>query len=279
MEEPQEGDLILHSLKSREPHRFWGFSVVTSRTRKIGEEPPVPGRWKDHSEYYQIPLSSFTEFDEKKSLIEFYAIYKEQLNSLPLQKSFYTESGSEIKTVQKYLAKVSPELFVLVSEYLSLDLERIKEKIDEVDFISRPGDEESIETKNENGAPSRVETTVNRIVRDTKKVKELKRKYDHTCQISGERMKLPSGEYYCEGHHLKKLGGAHQGPDVISNIILLTPNHHVEFDYGIIGINPIDLTVKHVDASHPLNGQPLAYVRNDLSIEYIKYHWNEIFNK
>ncbi|MEA5097419.1 MAG: hypothetical protein VB032_02650 [Burkholderiaceae bacterium] len=84
--------------------------------------------------------------------------------------------------------------------------------------------------------PERSPTTIHRIIRDSKIVSELKRLYSFRCQICEVRLELPSG-FYCEAHHLKPLGAAHNGPDVKSNLIIVCPNHHVMLDYGSIELN------------------------------------------
>jgi len=78
---------------------------------------------------------------------------------------------------------------------------------------------------------TRVPTTVSRILRDSKIVAELKRKYAYRCQICDIRLELKSG-FYCEGHHVRPLGTPHNGPDIESNIVIVCPNHHVLLDYG-----------------------------------------------
>jgi len=79
--------------------------------------------------------------------------------------------------------------------------------------------------------PDRVETTVQRIIRDTVMAKKVKSLHAHACQICGESVKLSGNRLYAEAHHIKPLGSPHNGPDEIGNIICVCPNHHVELDY------------------------------------------------
>jgi len=88
------------------------------------------------------------------------------------------------------------------------------------------------------GVPPRVEQTTFRIVRDTKISQEIKRLYGFRCQVCRKRMEIEPGEFYAEGHHLKPLGGEHQGPDVRGNLLCLCPNHHALFDYFAIPLDP-----------------------------------------
>jgi len=101
--------------------------------------------------------------------------------------------------------------------------------------------------------PQRTKTEIFRVLRDTKLTRELKLLYQNKCQICGTMIKLKNGEY-SEAHHIKPLG-KHNGPDSINNIIILCPNHHVEFDYGVIAINPKTLTILHKDTRNPFIGK------------------------
>ena len=39
--------------------------------------------------------------------------------------------------------------------------------------------------------------------------------------------------FYIEVHHIRPLGGEHKGVDDENNMIVLYPNHHAMFDFGI----------------------------------------------
>lgn len=120
--------------------------------------------------------------------------------------------------------------------------------------------------------PERVETHVQRIVRDTNTAKTLKALYEYKCQICGLRIEPASGSFYIEVHHVQPLGGGHHGLDIHSNMLVLCPNHHAMFDFGIprfvsaekilIGGTNHDLTCKH-----------------SLAQEVIAYHNNQIHQR
>ena len=110
--------------------------------------------------------------------------------------------------------------------------------------------------------PERTETTIFRIIRDTRLTKQLKLLHDNKCQICGNKIVLPSGKGYSEAHHIKPLGLKHHGPDVPENIIIVCPNHHVMLDYGVI---PIAKETIHVVRGH------------EISQEYINYHNEYIY--
>ena len=120
------------------------------------------------------------------------------------------------------------------------------------------------------GAPRR-ESTVLRIVRDTRQARLIKALYDHRCQMCGTRLEGLAGPY-AEAAHVRPLGSPHNGPDTPDNILCLCPNHHVLFDHGGAGISE-DLTLigaegrLTVDPRHILNESHLSYRREHYQIK------------
>ncbi len=107
-------------------------------------------------------------------------------------------------------------------------------------------------------------------------VRELKEKYNHRCQICGLQLYKGNGEYYSEGHHLRPLGREHFGVDDEDNIIILCPNHHTEFDYGVIAIDPKTKRIIHVDPKNEFHDKNLVNKRN-LKNDYLIYHLENVF--
>ena len=90
---------------------------------------------------------------------------------------------------------------------------------------------------NEESQPARrVTATVLRIVRDTALGHEVKMLHGYACQVCGERLDCVGGPY-AEAAHIRPLGAPHNGPDEMSNILCLCPNHHVMFDRGAVTIS------------------------------------------
>ena len=115
-------------------------------------------------------------------------------------------------------------------------------------------------------APSeapRRETTVLRIVRDTKQARQIKELYDYKCQICGIRLEGLAGPY-AEAAHIKPLEAPHRGPDTPDNILCLCPNHHVLFDHGG---TVIDKDLSLLGAEGTLKVSP----RHSLNEDYLKY--------
>jgi hypothetical protein len=81
--------------------------------------------------------------------------------------------------------------------------------------------------------PGRKRVAVTRILRDTSLSRFLKSLYQQRCQICEMTFKLPNGDKYGESHHLRPLGKKHHGIDHQSNMLVVCPNHHAMFDYGV----------------------------------------------
>lgn len=132
---------------------------------------------------------------------------------------------------------------------------------------------------NEEHQPTkRIKTEVYRVIRDTKISKALKELYNHNCQICGKRIEA-NNFIYSEAHHIKPLGKPHNGPDSFDNIIVLCPNHHAEFDYGIIAIKD-DFTIIHKMADNEFIYKPIILLKgHNINTDFLKYHMNEIYTK
>lgn len=184
-----------------------------------------------------------------------------------------------MKPAQKYLAVLPEKLFNWIEQFLDLSIATVLAEYDNDEITtSRPGDTEMVVSSFEEET-ARVTTTIERIIRNTRIIRTLKIQYDNKCQICGHKITLPRGAIYSEGHHLRKLGGAHQGPDVKENIILVCPNHHVEFDFGAISVDPKTKLIKHIDEENLFHNKKLAYDREDLEEEFLSYHHRYLFAK
>jgi len=261
------GDIIFHSIKrSGKGHELIGVSIVKSSYVEIDLEPPVPGRWGGYHQYLKVPLKGYCSFKNPMKLIDFLTAYRNDLLDMGIQKSFYTH---DIKSIaQKYVAELPSMVLAKLLDFIEKSGNRVLGEAECSD------DTDNLENL---ALPARIETTTSRIIRDTKLIRDLKEKYDNVCQICGVKLQLPNGNGYSEGHHLQKLGGIHRGPDIKENIIILCPNHHIEFDYGMIAIK--QGVVIHIDSKNIYHGQPLAYFRDDLDDKYLEYHYTHIFNR
>ncbi len=131
-----------------------------------------------------------------------------------------------------------------------------------------------------NDSPKRIKQETYRILRDTALAKHLKILYENKCQICDKSIALKK-KHYSEAHHIKPLDKTkHNGPDTPGNIIVLCPEHHVEFDYGVIAVEPITLTVIHKDKNNSFFGKKITLLpEHELNDEYLSYHIAKIYEK
>ncbi len=117
-------------------------------------------------------------------------------------------------------------------------------------------------------ASARVETMIQRIIRDTAQARAVKKRYDYACQACGARLEGLAGPY-AEAAHIRPLGSPHHGPDIADNLLCLCPNHHVLLDLGgfaiaddlsLIGL-PGSLTVR---TDHRLGAEHMSYHREHI---------------
>ena len=112
--------------------------------------------------------------------------------------------------------------------------------------------------------PGRKASWVQRIVRDSKKSKRVKKWHKHRCQVCGLAIETNAG-FYAEGAHIQPLGTPHDGDDLESNILCLCPNHHVMFDKGCFTIAD-DLSLIGIPGKLKVNH------KHTIDLKYIKYH-------
>ncbi len=156
--------------------------------------------------------------------------------------------GSPARTVNVYFSQ-SPDVFEHVdrNQYpLRVDHLQVPEAIHPI-------------AEGEPSDPQRTSQTVFRIIRQTRLIEQLKLIYDNCCQICGLAIQVAHGTY-SEGHHVRPR--SRKGPDVIENILILCPNHHVLRDYGGIRLDLADI---RLDSRHRVSNQ------------YIEWHNNHFF--
>ncbi len=129
------------------------------------------------------------------------------------------------------------------------------------EFVSAPSDLAEL--------PPRFESRVSRVIRDTRTAQELKSLYEFRCQVCGFRLEPSPGTFYIEVHHVRPLGGGHDGLDTSNNMLVLCPNHHAMFDFGIPRfLSPNDIEM--AGTRYPLT------TKHHLAPDVITYHNNVI---
>ena len=117
--------------------------------------------------------------------------------------------------------------------------------------------------------PKRAVATSERVIRDTKLGKEIKKLYSYKCQVCSIEICTIAGSY-AEAAHIKPVGRPHNGPDRANNLLCLCPNHHLMLDKGVYMIAD-DLSLIGI------NGKLNKHIDHEISIEFIRYH-REMFN-
>ncbi|MET8047358.1 YDG/SRA domain-containing protein [Streptosporangium sp. NPDC005286] len=122
---------------------------------------------------------------------------------------------------------------------------------------------------NKIGSSPVTTSVIQRIVRSSAVVRQVKDWYAHCCQVCGKTIEV-NGGFYSEGAHIQALGRPHYGPDVVENVLCLCPNDHVRFDVGAIYLSE-DLQV-----INGLNGEVSGPLRvhddHRIGLGYVAQH-------
>lgn len=215
---------------------------------------------------YKVDLEKYTEFEEKIDLkrlykskyIELINYYKKNKESSNHKSIFYIPYREGIRSMNGgYLSE------------LTLDLQEI---LFGEEFIQKIEDEDG-------KIPKKIKTNILRRIRDTKIVRELKENYENKCQICGLSLLKSKNKSYSEGHHLHSLG--EDGPDIKENIMILCSNHHTEFDYKTIAINPRTGKIEHLNTDNIFNGKvPNSFNKiHIINDKFLEYHYNKFKEK
>jgi len=115
-------------------------------------------------------------------------------------------------------------------------------------------------------------------IRRAHNVRELKALYRNTCMLCGKQTVIgvnPS-KYYSEASHIKPVGQPHNGPDRKDNMLILCPEHHLQFDYGVLSITrqPAGPRIVSKIPGDPLHGSALQLqAPHALDDECVSWHY------
>ncbi|MCY4093708.1 MAG: HNH endonuclease [Gammaproteobacteria bacterium] len=111
--------------------------------------------------------------------------------------------------------------------------------------------------------------------RDRRKAASLKQRYRNKCQFCGTRLHVGDAHYYSEAAHILGIGMPHNGPDSISNMLVLCPNHHIQFDRGILRLvkKGDQYQIESKSSGDPLHGKVITLV-HELEVEYVTRHFD-----
>ena len=125
--------------------------------------------------------------------------------------------------------------------------------------------------------PASVVYTALRRIRNTGKGEELKLLYTGKCQVCRLRITVPreGTGWYVEVHHLRPLGGHHQGLDNWNNMLVLCPNCHAAFDGLAMALESTTGRVISFHRKHAKHGRkPIFRPNHELAQENVEYHWS-----
>jgi len=119
-------------------------------------------------------------------------------------------------------------------------------------------------------SPKRATQTVQRVIRDSKLGRQLKKLYCYKCQVCDLQIETDAG-FYAEAAHIKPVGSPHDGPDLIENLLCLCPNHHLMFDKGVFFVNE-DMSLDGI------SGRLQLHKNHIVAPKFFAYH-RGMFNK
>jgi hypothetical protein len=139
--------------------------------------------------------------------------------------------------------------------------------------IPEEGGREWIYQEESDEAVARRQSQVQSQVRDRRKAAALKAHYGNACTICGVRLQVGERRFYSEAAHIRPLGKPYDGPDKASNMLVLCPNHHLQFDRGIIRLQKRGeaYVVASTVSGDPLNGREVV-LRHLLDDECVRWH-------
>ncbi|MEU9703148.1 HNH endonuclease [Streptomyces sp. NPDC047981] len=105
--------------------------------------------------------------------------------------------------------------------------------------------------------------------RNPELIRQVKKWHRDTCQVCSEPLEDLVG-HYSEAAHIQGIGSPHEGPDQLSNMLCLCPNHHKQFDRLVIYIDP-EWNVRRTrddELLYALRFHP----RHRIEPEHVEYH-------
>ncbi|OCA91305.1 hypothetical protein A8F94_05445 [Bacillus sp. FJAT-27225] len=117
--------------------------------------------------------------------------------------------------------------------------------------------------------------TIQRLVRDSKISRNLRKQYDNQCQLCGYRLRKSNGEYYSEAHHIQPYNKVHRGDDSSHNLIVLCPNCHTQFDDLYYAIHPVTQKIHCIFGEDDQYHLEMLAMKEEhiLNSKYLEYTW------
>ncbi|MEO3972529.1 HNH endonuclease [Streptomyces sp. CAU 1734] len=259
---------------------LWGIGRVVA-----GESPRAPWpRFRDEmdelwTEFVPSGSSVSLEYPVRhhhgSRLPDAHVIPPEQDFLLPAaahDRFLHAEGGvtEEVERLLKDPYVRSQTVAVLRENHLSgVDQPSLMERLGLTGYESASGADDDEDQGSGAGPVARRVAHLSRTIRDTALVARVKRMHENSCQVCGLRLPTRTGTY-SEAAHVRGLGRPHNGPDEAANLLVLCPNHHVQFDTLAIYIDMADTVRSTVDDS------PVSELRTHpdhlISTAHLRYH-------
>jgi putative restriction endonuclease len=198
----------------------------------------------------------------------------------PVSPAASVESGAQAglrpeaaRLLRQPLARAEAIGLLCTTYFENIDQEELLERVGLGGYAHASGAEEGDGERDgggESARPSgRRQVTSSRPDRDQRLVNRVKLLHQHGCQVCGLRLETRFG-HYSEAAHIRGLGSPHDGPDTLSNLLCLCPNHHVQFDTLTIFID------EHWNVRRSRDGQSIGTLRRHpehaVDEQYVEYH-------
>jgi hypothetical protein len=114
-------------------------------------------------------------------------------------------------------------------------------------------------------------------IRTARHVRELKRLYENCCSVCGKQIIIGVGpdKHYSEAAHVKPVGLPHNGPDIKSNMLILCPEHHLQFDRGVLTlrISGGQFIAQSKIPGDPVDGLPITLkAPHVIEEQFVRWH-------
>ncbi|MEU3711792.1 HNH endonuclease [Streptomyces catenulae] len=119
------------------------------------------------------------------------------------------------------------------------------------------------------GPAARRTDVTSRVVRDPALVRTVKNLHHDRCQFCDLQLRTRTGTY-SQAAHIRGLGQPHNGPDVLSNLLVLCPNDHVRFDTLALYVDADDVVRETADGTRA--GVLRRHEKHRIDAAYLRYH-------
>jgi hypothetical protein len=212
-----------------------------------------------------------------------FSLVEEQLGHVAKNEEFHKLLGIPDSCLDDYLAEIAPVYLALGGLNRFSRHPSIAGPVDQPLVVTSSSGGAAVISKQWNDGDSAGVGVARRLQelrvqrRNPINVRQLRQLYRNECMFCGTQLLVGTSppEFYAECAHIKPVGKPHNGPDTKDNMLVLCPNHHVQFDFGIITLQKArgGYLIESKIPNSPLNGRLVTpkepHVLND---ELVAWH-------